>query len=123
VGLPVKTVTASKVTTLEGATPLVAVLSKGTERTRMTFQGDQAAFLLSVNVWVLQSGTDWTQAQAEEALDDIERRIAAVYEDDRNTADWEVLEHAGPTAVMEVAVAGVPYYWEHVPTRVRLARS
>lgn len=122
-GLPVKTVSASKQTSLEGITPLVTVLSGGTMRERMTFQGDQSSFLLSVQVWVLQSGTGWTYAQAEDALDDIEMRIAAVYESDRYAAQWDVLEHAGPTTVVEVAVAGVPYYLESIPTRVRLTRS
>lgn len=122
-GLPVKTVSASKLSSLEGITPLVTVLSSGTERERMTFAGDQASFLLTVQVWVLQTGDGWTHSQAEDALDDIESRIAALYEANRGTDDWDVLEHAGPTAVIEVAVAGVPYYLENVPTRVRLARS
>lgn len=122
-GLPVKTVSASKQTSLEGITPLVTVLSAGTERVPLTFQGDQTNFLLTVQVWVLQSGESWTLAQSEDALDDIESRIAAVYEASRGTSDWDVLERTGPSSVVEVAVAGVPYYLENIPTRVRLAQS
>jgi len=122
-GLPVKTVSNSKQSSLEEISPLVTVLSAGTVRERMTFQGDQASFLLNVQVWVLQTGASWTLANAEDALDDIECRIAAVYETNRGAAEWDVLEHAGPTTVVEVAVAGVPYYLENIPTRVRLAKS
>lgn len=122
-GLPVKTVSDSKQTSLEGTTPLVTVLSTGSEREPLTFQGDQTNFLLSVQVWVLQSGTDWTLAQAEDALDAIEALIAATYESNRGTGTWDVLERTGPTTVVEVAVAGVPHYLENVPTRVRLAHT
>ena len=122
-GLPVKTVSASKQTSLEGLSPLVTVLSAGSIRERMTFQGDQSSFLLTVQAWVLQSGTDWTLAQAEDALDDIESRIAALYETNRGTDTWDVLEQVGQTTVVEVAVAGVPYYLEEIPSLVRLARN
>jgi hypothetical protein len=121
-GLPVKTVTGSKVTDLSGLTPLVSVLSAGTLRERMTFMGDKPTFHLEVQVWVLQATTGWTNAQAEDALDKIEALIAGVYEDNRGGAAWEVLEYNGPTSVMEMAVAGVPYYVERIPTLVKLVK-
>ena len=122
-GLPVKSVSGSKVTSLEGVTPLVVVLSKGSSRDRMTFQGDRAIFSFSVQVWVLQSGTAWAYADAEDALDEIEALIAAVFQDNDGTANWEILKYDGSTAVAEVAVAGVPYYIESIPTLVLLAKA
>jgi len=80
-GLPVKMVSGSKQPSLEGITPLVTVLGAGSERVPMTYQGNRVTFTFVVTVWVLQSGTDWTTAQAEDTLDDIEARIAAVYEE------------------------------------------
>ena len=41
VGLPVKTCSGSKQVSLEGITPLVVVLSKGSDRETMTFCGDR----------------------------------------------------------------------------------
>jgi len=123
VGLPVKTVTGSKVESLSGLTPLVSVLSAGSFRERVTFLGDMAAFSFEIQTWVLQSVAGWTNAQAEDALDRIESLIAEVYESARGTANWEVVEYAGPTTILEIAVAGIPYYMERIPTTAKLARS
>ena len=123
-GLPVKTVAGSKQTTLRGITPLVTVLSAGSSREALTFQGNQAVFRYSVQVWVLQKEEgSWTLAQAEDALDDIERRIAEVYSDNRTTGNWNMLEMAGETTVSEVSVEGKAHYVEVIPTRVTLARA
>lgn len=122
-GLPVKTISGSKQTGLEGITPLVTVLSGGSERVALSFQGNQATFSFNIQVWVLQSASGWTHAQSEDALDNIESRIAQVFETNRNNDTWEVLEYGSPTTVSEVAVAGVPYYVESIPTRVRLAKN
>lgn len=123
-GLPAKTVQGSKATALEGITPLVTVLSAGTERVALTYQGTQATFNYSILIWVLQTGAGgWTLANAEDALDDIERRIAGVLESNLRTAEWSEIDYSGPTRVADVAVAGVPYYVESIPIRVMLARS
>ena len=122
-GLPVKTVVDSKVTDLSGLTPLVSVLSGGTLSEPLTFQGDHPTFGLEVQVWVLQEGTDWTTAEAEDALDDIEALIRGVYEANRGTANWEILRYDGPSTIREIAVAGVPYFVERIPTTAKLAKS
>lgn len=122
-GLPVKTVVASKVKALEGLTPLVAVLSAGALREKVTFMGDMPTFYLEVQVWVLQEGTDWTTAQAEDALDRIESLIAGVYESNRGTDEWSVLEYSGRSTVIELSSDGKLYYMERIPTIVRTVKS
>jgi len=122
-GLPAKTVVGSNVKTLEGKTPLVAVLSGGTLRERVTFMGDRPTFSLEVQVWVLQEGTGWTNAQAEDALDRIESLIAGVYESNRGTSEWAVLEYDGKTTVIEVTSDGKLYFVERIPTVVRTTKS
>lgn len=119
----VKTVTGSKVTTLSGLTPLVSVLSAGTERERMTFMGDRPTFYLDVQVWVLQETSGWTNEQAEDAIDSIEALIAGVVESNRNTATWEVLEYDSPSVVGEMEVAGTPYYMERILLLAKLVKS
>lgn len=122
-GLPVKTVTGSFVENLAGLSPTVSVLSAGSLREPLTFQGDRATFFLEVQVWVLQAGTGWTTSQAEDALDTIESLIAVTYEANQRTANWEILQYDGRTTVFEIPHNGVPYYMERIPTIVRLARS
>lgn len=123
-GLPCKTVTASKAETLEGLTPLVVILSRGSSRERLTYQGDRATFRLLVQVWLLQeSGANWTQADAEDALDTIESIIADTYESNQQTTNWELLRYSDETRVFEATVAGVPYYVESIPTEIQLTHN
>lgn len=123
VGLPAKTVTGAKVETLQGLTPLVGVLPTGTLRERFTYQGDKPIFSFDVQVWVIQSAAGWTFANSIDALDEIESLIAGVYESERRTANWEVIEYAGASSILEIEVAGIPYYLERIPTIAKLARS
>lgn len=123
-GLPVKTVTGSKVAKFEGLTPLVAVLSAGSDRPRPPFHGARAELYLEVLVFVRQAVTGWTNAQAEDALDRIESLIAGVYETNVATANWEMVDYDGRTTVLEIEAGdGTLYYLERIPTVVRLARS
>ncbi len=122
-GLPVKTVVGSKVTTLKGLCPLVAVLSAGTLRERATFMGTMPTVFLEVQVWMPQEQTGWTNAEAEDAMDEIEKLIAEVYQDNVGTANWSILENDGRSLVEEYAVDSLPYYMERIPTRVRLTKA
>ena len=120
-GLPVKTVTGSKVTSLEGLTPLVFVRSTGTMRNQMPIA--HPTFGLEVQVWVRQACTGWTSAQAADALDEIESLIAAIYEANRGTATWATLEYSAPSSVDEMDVGGTLYYREVNPTLIGLVKS
>ena len=122
-GKPVKTVSDSKVESLEGETPLVVVLSDGSNRERMTFQGDRATFYFLIQTWVLQSASGWTQAQAEDALDNIEALVAGTLEANQGGSYWEILAYEGRSTILEAIVAGVPYYVETAPVVARLARN
>lgn len=122
-GLPVKTIQGSKATVLEALWPLITVESAGTQRVSFVFGGNRvAAYHFNVKVWVRQTATGWTTADAIDALDEIEAAIAAVYEDNKNTANWELLS-AGMTKVGEAAEDGTPYYMELIPTVMELATN
>lgn len=122
-GLPVKTVTGSKVEKLAGLAPLVGVMSAGSSRPALTYQGNLAIFDFSVQVYVLQSGTGWTRAQAIDALDTIESLIAETCARNQGGDVWEIIEYSGDTKVTEVSAKGVPYYAEGIPIRVKLAKE
>lgn len=122
-GKPVKTVTGSKPTQLVGMTPLVAVLSAGTLREVLSFQGNQATFWLDVLVYVQQAEGSWTNAMAEDALDTIERLIEETYEANAVTDEWAVLGRDGRSTVFDVSVEGNPYYVERIPSMIIMAKS
>jgi len=122
-GLPAKTVTGSKVAALQSNTPLVVVLSAGSQRERLTYQGHKATFYLEILVFVRQAQTGWTNAQAEDALDDIEALIAGVLEANTATDNWEMVDYDGPSTVFEIEADGSRYYMERIPVAVRLARN
>jgi len=122
-GLPVKTVSGSKVSTLAGVTPLVAVLSAGTTRKRTTFQGTIPTFFLEIQVWVRQATTGWTNAQAEDALDEIESLIAGVFADNVATTNWSLLEYSDRSIVLELTVAGIAYYMERISVTVSTTKA
>ena len=113
---------------LEKGDPLVAVLSGGTQRIRMTMQGDRPDFYLDVQVWVRSSSTARTVAQTEDILDEIEARIAQVLQDNRrgpsSPPEWEILEYAGRTTVGEISTEkGTSYSVELYPIRAKLMRA
>jgi hypothetical protein len=116
----VKTVSGSKVDSLQGVWPLVTVLSAGSERVIDTFGGGRVkSFSFMVQSWVLMTAAGWTVAQSADRLDAIEAAIAAVYEDNKNTANWELLT-LGPTKVWELVDDGEPYWMEEMPTKMEL---
>lgn len=122
-GLPVKTVTGSKVKNLEGLTPLVSVLSDGTVRERKTFQGTFPTFYLVLQVWVTQEATGWTNAQAEDALDRIESIIADVFIDNVETDNWTLLSITDRSRILEVTSGGRLYFVESFPVQVQTIKQ
>lgn len=113
---------------LEKGDPLVAVLSSGTQRVRLTQQGDRPDFYLDVQVWVRSSSTARTIAATEDILDEVEARIAQVFQDNRrgpgSPKEWEVLEYAGRTTIGEIRTEkGTAYTVEVYPVRFKLMRA
>lgn len=111
-----------KVSDLGANSPVVAVLSAGSDRTRMTGAGSQTAFYLDVQVWTLYSdGDTWTVAEAEDRADLVERRIAEVVEANQRTEHWEAIDYAERSIAADVTSSGgVPYLLEIIPLEVRV---
>ena len=122
-GLPCKTVIGSKPAQLKGKTPLVSMLSGGSLRERMTVSGDKATFYYALHVWVQQSTTGWTNAQAEDALDTIESLIAQTFETNRKSSSWSVLSYESRTTVADVEFEGERYYLERIPVAAKLSKK
>jgi hypothetical protein len=106
----------------ENQTPVVRVMSMGSDRPRLTPQGNRGEFHLLVQLWVLYAAPDssWTEAQAEDRLDQLELELATWMAANRTTANWQALDQAGRSFVHLVRYQGLPWLVEDVPVLVRV---
>lgn len=106
----------------EGRTPVVRVMSAGSERPRYTAQGNRGTLHFLVQLWVLYTDPDagWTEANAEDALDQLEYELAAYVETYRATDDWIAIDLEGRSRVEIVRYQGLPYVVEDVPIAVKV---
>lgn len=105
----------------QGQSPVVVVYSGGSSRSGGTFQGSLKNFWLNVQVFVLYATTDgaWTEANAEDALDDISGAIFDVLDAQRVTAAWEAIEAERPSDTGSLlTISGVEYRTELIRLKV-----
>lgn len=107
----------------QGQSPIVAVLSVGSDRQGVSFGENSAAFFFEIQIWVLYSDPDasWTEADAEDRLDLIEKEIGEVIEDNHDTVQWTAVDYAGRSVVADVtALGGAAYILEKIPLQVEV---
>lgn len=106
-------------TDLSGLSPVVLVYGGGIERPTATFQGSKTSVWLWVDILVALTGTSWTEADAEDRLDDIEQAIAGVIESNREESGyWNFISYMEMSTVSNAAVSGTPYIRETIPITV-----
>lgn len=95
----------------KGASPVVCVTSAGALRQRLTFQGSTPAFWLNIHVFVLYATEDasWTEAMAEDAIDDIEAVIAAVNDANQINASWQGITQEDRSQADSLVIGGLEY--------------
>jgi hypothetical protein len=105
-----------------GQSPAICVGSAGSERTRMSFRGSRLTCYLDVDVFVLTAdGTSvYTQADAENALDDVEAQLAACLDDVQQAAGWEAIDYAGRSQTDFLIVDGKEYKRERIPIQIQI---
>lgn len=114
-------VVGNRISDPQGQTPVVAVLSSGSERPRLTFQGTGAVFHLLIQSLVLaEDATGYTEADAEDKLDLLEASIAQVINDNARTTTWDYIELTGRTDVADVAIGGHAYLLETIPVAIKV---
>lgn len=110
--------------TFEGQSPVITVSSGGSDRSRMTFRGGQSTFTIDLYLFVrvAEAGNAaYTQAQAEDLLDDCEHAIATVVESNQvddtgpDATHWQAVAYAGRSNTVFVVVDGKEYKREHIP--------
>lgn len=122
-GLPASAVYNYQIGDFEGRSPVVIVSSGGSLREHFSISsGDwQNVFYLNIHTFVLYaqpSNVNWTEAHAEDALDDIERRIADVIMTNRDNAAWDMIKFAGRSIRTSVDIGGDEYIMEAIPVQV-----
>lgn len=104
-----------------GATPMLLILSGGTERRPSGYQEDLPRFFLSLRTYVLLSTPDgaWEADDAEARLDAIEADVAALLLAQQQTATWQNIQYAGRSVVEDViTIDGFVYRRETTPLLV-----
>ena len=105
------------------SSPLVCVssLSATSEKTAKASWGWQFQFNVEILVRWKDSGS-WTQAKAEDKLDEIWVLIGGVIEANQKTANWSTLEVTGDACDM-VAISGDTYRREVITVNVGGVRA
>ena len=119
-GLPAQAVYDNQVGDFQGQSPVVVVSSGGTLWERFTAQGMKPKFALTIHVFVLyadEAGT-WTEADAEDALDDIDQIIGQTISANQKSDYWQALTYANPTQTGSVEIGGKEYRTEQSIVRL-----
>ncbi len=103
------------------ASPVVYITSSGSNRQRLTRAGYQSHFKLNVHLWVLQVSKDgaWTEEQAEDALDQLEKELAEACLNVQGSRLISFIEYEGQSNADGITIiGGEPYLHEIVPVVV-----
>lgn len=101
----------------QGQSPVLVVTSAGTEQTPGDFEGDDTTFYFNIHVFVLYADPDasWTEQNAEDTLDDIEKQIRAMIADNQVTANWSMIRLADRSVTRPIVIGGDEYRHEVFP--------
>lgn len=104
---------------MEAHSPVVMVYSGGTSRPRATLIGHASQVYLWVDIWIATTGEGgYTEADAEDRMDDIEQAVANVIDSNYAASGyWNSIMYDGRSIVVDVPpeVAGIPYIREMIP--------
>ncbi len=103
-----------------GESPFVTVSSAGSMREVITQSGNMPPiFYLTIDVFVIYASGSWTEDNAEDRLDLIERTIADVIAaNSGKTANWDQIDYSGRTNRLSVVIGGDDYIREIIPVEV-----
>lgn len=95
--------------------PVVRVFSAGSNRPSMTARGNRSRFTFSIELWVLYANSgSWNEADAEDALDDLEQELVQWVSDNQVGDLWTALKFERPSLLGNVIVGGAPYLVEDI---------
>jgi len=126
-GLPVAVVYKSQVDDFAGQSPVVGVFSGGSERKRLTRTTWAVTYYYLIMTRVLfedpTAGATWGADEAEDAIDDIERRIAEVLLEKMIVHEpfWKHVGYTGRTQTTAEVIGGAEYRGEGIEIAVLVA--
>jgi hypothetical protein len=102
--------------------PVVRIAAAGVLRPQMEARGIRSEFRFSVQLWVLFAGTGqgWTEADAEDQLDQLEYELISWISNNQNTGDWTGIQYSDLTVVDVLDISGTLYLVEEIPLTVRV---
>jgi hypothetical protein len=115
-----------------GQSPVLTVWGGGSLRKQVMLSTTtrQVTFYLTVSTWVLYADRDagWTEADAEDRMDLLEKSIADVIADHPKTSDWDLLtlgdrEAGTRSEINRILVGGKLYMHEEIPVEVQIIRG
>lgn len=95
----------------KGQSPVIVVASGGTHRVPMTLRGTRPRHFLNVYSFVAYAdqGSEWTEQDSEDKLDELEAQLAALVDDCQKTAAWSSLAQVEESRAEVVVIGGVEY--------------
>lgn len=101
-----------KISSTNGATPLIVLASAGSERPPRAYP----RFAIAVNCMVLYSeeSEGYTRSDAEDLIDLIESQVAAVVEKFQGYDNIFAIDYEGRSLLDEFSLNGVPYLCETI---------
>lgn len=110
--------------TFSGQSPVVTVSSAGSMRTRFTMQGNRLTAYLYIHIFVLYADADsgWTESDAEDRLDLIEKTIEETLQTYRtHPSYWSNIAYSEPSQASSAEIGGDEYRVEVIPVIVECA--
>jgi len=107
---------------LAGKSPVVQVTSGGMNQLDMqTFKGKFNVYHMQFEHFVIHSATNWTEEQAEDAIDEMARLALKLIADNKTHKPyWKSLELEGRTLVDKVQHRGLWYLYEVIPLQIKV---
>lgn len=87
---------------LGSESPVIVVSSQGSERPRLTFQGNQSAFSFSVDIFTLAAETasgSYTYADSADVVDACEAQLAELIASQQENGFWSQIQYAGNSQI------------------------
>ena len=131
-GLPAEAVYAYRIADFGKKRTIVTVSGGGSQRVRFTAQGNRPTFYLYIHIFVLYADPStspaWTEADAEDRLDQTEAIIAGVLEHPasaasrKHTGYWDSADYADRSNVYDLVneLGGIEYRVEEIPVKVEV---
>lgn len=120
-----QTVHANEPGDLGSASPIVLIASQGSERPRLTMQGNQSTFSFSVDVYTLAAESasgGYSYDDSANVVDACEAELAALVAAQQENGFWSQIQYASPSQIDFgiFGADGIYRFRERIPLKITL---